>query len=360
MQRISPALAPILFVPGLLYEALVHVRNGLYTSGVLPRRRLPGPVISVGNITLGGTGKTPLVLHIAKAFASQGYQPVILTRGYKRSRPNETLILSPSEIVSSAAGILGDEPAVMRRHMPWAWMGVSRNRFLAGSRISRQLQKAVFILDDGFQHRKLNRDLDIVVLDCTQSLQSNRVFPRGTLREPLSGLRRGDVVVLNGAQGGNPGGPIVETVTRLVPKAAIFRCNQSIETMVPFRAWSEMTLVGPSQQPRSAYLVAALGNPERFEQDVRRLGIDVVGKKLFPDHYWPSLRDWQTCAADARSRHAEAIVTTEKDAVKIASPPDFPLVVTIQSTAISDATAFEMILRECVEKRLRDREYGTR
>jgi tetraacyldisaccharide 4'-kinase len=361
MQRISPALAPILFVPGLLNEALVRARNGLYTARVLPRRRLPGPVISVGNITVGGTGKTPLVLYIAQALSKQDFQPAILTRGYKRSQSHKTLILPPGENVLSAGRALGDEPAILRRHIPSAWMGVSKNRFWAGSRISQQLQKPVFILDDGFQHRKLHRDLDIVILDCSQPLQSNRVFPRGTLREPLSGLHRCSVVVLNGAQGGNLGGAIVETLACLAPKAAIFRCTQSIASMAPFRAWSEMTFGGQSQQPRSAYLVAAIGNPERFEQDVRRLGIDVVGTKFYYDHYWISPQDWQACAGDARSRNAEAIVTTEKDAVKIAHPPDFPLMVSIQSTAISNAAAFEMMLRQCVENRRREqaRECGT-
>lgn len=354
MQRIPPALAPILFAPGLLYEALVRARNGLYAAGMLPQRRLPGPVISVGNITMGGTGKTPLVLYIAQMLMTRGFQPVILTRGYKRAQSNEMLILSPEEKVLSPARVLGDEPAVMRRHVPFAWLGISKNRLLAGSRIARELKQPVFILDDGFQHRELSRDLDIVILDLSQPLQSNRVFPRGTLREPLSGLHRCHIAVLNGAEAGGAGDPIAEDVVRHSPKAAIFCCSQRIGSILPFDAWSKVGSGVPPRQPRSAYLVAGLGNPKRFEQDVRRLGIDVAGARFFSDHYWPTPEDWRACANDARSRSAETIITTEKDAVKISHAPDFPLSVATQSTVISDAAAFETMLAQCVQRRLRE------
>jgi tetraacyldisaccharide 4'-kinase len=354
MERIHPALAPILFVPGLLYEAMVRARNGLYDAGMVPQHRLPGPVISVGNITLGGTGKTPLVLCIAPMLASGGFQPVILTRGYQRSRPNKSFILPPGEPVPAPARTLGDEPALLRRHLPAAWMGISKNRFWAGSRISQKLKQPVFILDDGFQHRQLGRDLDIVVFDLSQPLGSNRVFPRGTLREPPSGLRRCHIAVLNGALDGGAGNPVTEEVVRHSPKAALFSCSQRIGSMLPFDAWSEASSGVPPRPPRSAYLVAGLGNPKRFEQDVRRLGIHVVATRFFPDHYWLTPEDWRACAHDARHRNAEAILTTEKDAVKISNPPDFPLRVAIQATVISDAAAFEAMLLQCVEKRLRE------
>lgn len=344
MQRIPPALASLLCVPGLLYESLVRTRNGLYAAGVLPQRHLPGPVLSVGNITMGGSGKTPLVLYIAQVLTQRGFQPAILTRGYKRAQGQETRILAPGEGVSSSAGVLGDEPALMRRHFSSAWMGISKNRFRAGSIISQKLRPAVFILDDGFQHRKLYRDLDIVILDQSQALQSNRVFPRGTLREPLSGLHRCNAIVLNGTGDGDTGEPIAEEIARYHPKISIFYCSQTIESVVPLARWNMMDFRAEVSRPLSAYLVAALGNPRRFERDVRRLGIDVRGIKFFPDHYWPAPGDWRACAEDARSKHAEAIITTEKDAVKISQPPDFPVMVSIQSTGMSDARAFEAML----------------
>jgi tetraacyldisaccharide 4'-kinase len=349
MQRIPPPLASMLCVPGLLYESLIRARNGLYDAGVLPQRYLPGPVLSVGNITMGGTGKTPLVLYIAQVLTQRGFRPAILTRGYRRTQSNKTRILAPNEGVPSAAKILGDEPAVMRRHLSSAWMGISKNRFRAGCIISQRLRQAIFILDDGFQHRRLYRDLDIVILDRSQALQSNRVFPRGTLREPLSGLHRCHAIVLNGTRDEDAGDPFIEEIARCHPQASIFCCSQTIGSLVHLAAWDAMDFSVEVPRPHSAYLVAALGNPQRFEQDVQRLGIDVRGAKFFPDHYWPAPEDWRACAEDARSKHAETIITTEKDAVKILQSQDFPVMVSIQSTCLSNAHAFEAMLLRYVE-----------
>lgn len=356
MQRIPPALAPMLCVPGLLYESLIRTRNGLYDAGVLPRRYLPGPVLSVGNITMGGTGKTPLVLYIAQVLTQRGFQPAILTRGYRRTRSNTTRILAPNEAVPSAARILGDEPAVMRRHLSSAWMGISKNRFRAGVIISQKLPQAIFILDDGFQHRRLYRDLDIVILDRSQALQSNRVFPRGTLREPLSGLQRCHAMVLNGTRDDDAGDSFIEEIARRHPHISIFSCSQTIESLVHLAAWDAMDFSVEAPRPHSAYLLAALGNPQRFAQDVQHLGIDIRGSQFFPDHYWPAPEDWRACAEEARSKHAEAIITTEKDAVKILQSPDFPVMVSQQSTHMSNAHAFEAMLLRYMEGRLGGRQ----
>lgn len=351
MQRVPPSIAPILFVPGLLYEALVRARNGLYGSGMLPRRRLPGSVISVGNITMGGTGKTPLVLCIAQILAKQGFHPAILSRGYKRAQSNTDLVLPPQENIPCAARVLGDEPALIRRHIPSAWMGISKDRYRAGSRIAQDMPQAVFILDDGFQHRSLYRDLDIVILDRSQPPGHNRMFPRGTLREPISGLSRCHVVVINGAHEGSGRDPIAEDVARYNPKAPCFCCRQKITSLVPFTAWSGLNSAAQPLKPQSAFLVAAIGNPGRFEQDVRRFGIDVKGSRFFPDHYWLQPNDWGACVEEARSKGALAIIVTEKDAVKIPRPPDFPLMVSMQSTEISDRRAFEAMLIQCAGRR---------
>ncbi len=355
MQKIPPALAPALFLPGLLFEALVRARNFSYGAGFLRRHRLPGPVISVGNITMGGSGKTPLVVYIAQMLASRGFRPVILTRGYKRVRSNGTLIVRPGEEFPSAARILGDEPAVIRRHMPSAWMGISKNRFAAGVRIARQVGQPVFILDDGFQHRRLSRDMDIVVLDAGQPLQSNCVFPRGTLREPLRELNRCHVAVINGEQNESGSESAARAFLRHSPKAALFYCSQKISYLLPFDAWNGKKPSDPSRRPRSAFLVAAIGNPDRFLQDVQQTNTGVVGARFFRDHYRLMPEDWRSCAIDARRLNAEAIITTEKDAVKIPHSPDFHLWVAVQSTEIIDAAVFDALLARLVEKRLSER-----
>jgi tetraacyldisaccharide 4'-kinase len=351
MRKIGSVLAPAAYVPGLLFEALVRARSRLYRAALLPQHRLPGPVISIGNITMGGAGKTPLVIYVAETLLELGLHPAVLSRGYGRRNPNKARILPPGTAVPSPASTLGDEPALVRRHTPSAWMGISKDRFRAGTRIAEQQPRPAFILDDGFQHRGLHRDLDIVIVDRSQPLGANRIFPRGTLREPVSEMARCHMVVINGAPEAEGFDRVEAEVRTLNAGAMIFRCSQTIRSMVPFPLWQQgPERPSPDSWVRSAYLVAALGNPERFGRDIRRLGIEVRGSTFFADHHWLKPKDWLACIQKARSAGAEAIITTEKDAVKISHPPDFPLLVSVQSTEMSDAGAFKLVLKHCVEE----------
>ncbi|MBN1566533.1 MAG: tetraacyldisaccharide 4'-kinase [Acidobacteria bacterium] len=353
MHRIPAGLAPLLFIPGLAFEALLRARCALYSYGLLTKRRLAAPVISIGNITMGGSGKTPLVIHVAQILEKLGHTPAILSRGYGRVEAGSSRIVAPTDTIPSPAIVLGDEPALIRRHVPSAYLGISRNRFLAGSLLAEKMKRTVFILDDGFQHLRLHRDLDIVIVDGSQPLASNRVFPRGTLREPLSHLRRCQAVVINESCGEEKSGGIIEEIRQYHSTAAVFRCRQKINYFVPFSAWKEgrtdACLKKTVSQP--AYLAAALGNPERFERDIRGLGIPVRGKKFFRDHHRLKPGDWERCIDEARGLGAEAIIVTEKDAVKTSDPPEFSLLVSIQATEISDAKEFELMLKKCIEGR---------
>lgn len=346
-------LAPIALVPSLLFESLVRMRNGLYSAALLPQRRLERPVISVGNITLGGAGKTPFVIYTAQTLLKLGITPVVLSRGYGRRLPNELHILPPGSELAFPASKLGDEPALIRRRAPDAWMGISKDRFAVGSKISQRQTRMVFILDDGFQHRRLQRNLDIVIIDRSQPLKSNRIFPRGTLREPLSGLRRCHVIVLNGRHEEGLNDPLEADIRNLHPDAKIFHCEQKIESMIPFSSWKETGgQSAPARNVGSAYLVAALGNPERFRQDVLRLGIEVRGTRFFADHFKLKHKDWLDCSDEANRRAADAMITTEKDAIKISRPPDFPLLVSVQSTEMSESEAFELVLKDSLQEQL--------
>jgi tetraacyldisaccharide 4'-kinase len=232
-------------------------------------------------------------------------------------------------------------------------MGISKNRFTIGRKISQQQTRMVFILDDGFQYRRLRRDLDIVIIDRSQPLKSNRIFPRGTLREPLSGLRRCHVIVLNGRHEAGLNDPLEEDLRSFHPDAKVFHCEQKIESIIPFSSWKEMhAQATPAREVKSAYLVAALGNPERFRQDVLQLGIAVCGTEFFPDHFKLKPKDWLNCSDEARRRAADAIITTEKDAIKICQPPDFPLLVSVQSTEMSEPEALELVLKDSLQEQL--------
>jgi tetraacyldisaccharide 4'-kinase len=254
-------------------------------------------------------------------------------------------IAPPGAEIDDPTSTLGDEPALIRRRVPDAWMGISKNRFETGIRLE-QNNKLTFLLDDGFQHRKLFRDLDIVVIDGSQPLESNRIFPRGTLREPISALRRCNVIVIHGAQ--DDIARTKTTIKKLGIQAEVLTCEQKITVVVPFTDWQKSMECAVLSTVKTAYPVAALGNPERFLRDLSRIGIAWRGKKFFPDHHKLSRRDWANCYEEARRNVADAIILTEKDAIKISHPPDFPLMVAVQSTEMSDAGALENILKKAL------------
>ncbi|MGH8247283.1 MAG: tetraacyldisaccharide 4'-kinase [Gammaproteobacteria bacterium] len=345
----SEVLSPLLVVPGVIFELLVRARNGLYSREVLRQRRLGRPVISIGNLSLGGSGKTPVVIYLARMLREQGAIPALLSRGYGRLSRKTTHIVAPDPVSSTPVSAVGDEPALVRRYVPNIWLGISANRYEAGRQILQSCPSVVFIMDDGFQHRRLHRDLDVVVIDQTQPLESDRVFPRGGLREPLNGLRRADLVLINGARCSSDADPVQETVRRIHPGAKIFHCIQRIRSTIPWEHWRESrNSAGELPKHASAFLVAAVGNPRRFQSDIRALGIQVAGTRFFRDHQELTERDWRECGMEARQSGAGVLITTEKDAIKLARPPEFPLLVSVQSTEVEPRDEFAELVRKII------------
>lgn len=345
MDTTLPAPAPLLAVAACLYGFGVRVRNRAYSRGWAQERHLPAPVVSVGNLTLGGSGKTPLAAYLVEALLERGRRPAVLTRGYGRLRPGLTRILPPGVTPVRPELEIGDEPALLRRRFPGIWMGVSADRHAAGCVIAAKEPDAVFILDDGFQHRGLCRDLDIVVVDPGRPLAGGRLLPLGTLREPPAALRRAHLVVINGGPGAPDAARALADVRFLAGETPVFHCVQRIGSLVPYPGWKAGGARGVPP-PRTAFLAAALGNPARFRADIERLGIEVRGTAFFRDHHPLGPGDWARCLAGARRLEADAIVVTEKDAVKIAAPPDFPLLVACQIVEFPEEGAFlEAIVR---------------
>jgi len=364
LYRPPPLLAPVLYIPGIIYQAGVYLRNRAFEGGFIPARSLPQPVVSVGNLTLGGTGKTPFVVWLAGILKEIGCKTAVLTRGFGRAESRKTIILHPEEAVDFSAFQLGDEPVLIRRRLPESWLGVSADRFLAASAISRRIESAkhgkqlVFILDDGFQCRGIRRDLDIVMIDPAQHPGNERLFPMGALREPAAELRRARVIVINGPGLSDTGGTvnagfdtITENLRKYAPEADFFQCVQRIHAIIPFFAWLDFNGMHQFfEQPKTAFLAAAIGNPYRFRDDIQGIGIETRGCAFFRDHAVIDKKRVEMCVAAARKANAEAIIITEKDAVKISSPPDFPLLVAAQKTELHDAGRFFEILQRCVNK----------
>jgi tetraacyldisaccharide 4'-kinase len=284
------------------YRAAVAVRNALYDAGLLQAHRAGVPVVSVGNITLGGTGKTPFVELICRWFLARQKRPVILSRGYR------------------AAGAHNDEAISLRARLPDVphmqgkdRVALARHACTPGS--PNQLPD-VLILDDGFQHRRLARDLDIVLIDCTEPFGYGRIFPRGALREPIDGLRRADLIVLSRVDCCSS-----EELQRIIRRIAMATADTPIigarHRPTALRSANHHTVHLSALQGRTVAAFCGIGNPNAFAQTIRRLGCKVLDVRTFPDHHAYTSDDLAELADWGSRLGCEWIVTTQKDLVKI-------------------------------------------
>lgn len=321
----------------------VALRSAAYRRGWFKIRRLNCPVVSVGNLTVGGTGKTPLVAFLAERLLKLGWKPGILTRGYGRRRGAGLIALPPSSHRVADAREVGDEPALLARVLPKVPIVVGADRYRAGRLAEDRFNVDVHLLDDGFQHLALARDVDIVVLDVTQELSDRALLPAGRLREPCSALARAHLVVLTRVELGNPE-PLEERVGRINPQATVFRSTTRLCGL--FNATTGASHALEPLRSRQVGAFCGIGNPGAFFADLRRWGFSVVGEMAFPDHHVYSAVDLDRLDARARELGVAALLTTEKDAVNFPSvwKCDLPVVVCVTQTAVGAAGAFEQAL----------------
>lgn len=291
-----------------VYLFIVTAVAWLYRSGVLKQHRLGRPVISVGNITVGGTGKTPLVIKIAQIYKKNKIKPVILTRGYMGRGTGSNS--AQSDEAAMMREMLGDVPVLA---------GADRiknaKEFLKGNPVD------VFILDDGFQHWRVARDLDIVAVDTTNPWGNGHLLPRGTLREPLRALRRADLLVLTKTDLGQ------DRIDLIRHRLAAVQCTQPVIETVHRPAGLMDLRTG---EPGDLNLIAgqticalcSLGAPATFAATLTRLGAKVQKAFNFADHYVYNTKDIRNILEHCRRNHVGIVVTTQKDAVKLASLRD--------------------------------------
>jgi tetraacyldisaccharide 4'-kinase len=282
------------------------------------RRALSARTVSVGNITLGGTGKTPLVISIAEEASRRGLRVCILTRGYGSKGPE-------SAIVSTGTGPLidweeaGDEPYMMAERLKRVWIVKDRNRY-RGSLVAGDMD--LFILDDGFQHWPVERDLDIITMDAATPFGKGRLFPLGNLREPVKELRRADMVVFTNAEMENPAHE--EQIRAHSPDVKFFYARYRVLGLVP----PEGKMISLDEiSDRRAYAVSAIGSNRKFLDTLSKEGISVSGETSFRDHHSYSLADMEKVLRRAERASSDIIVTTEKDLVRMRRflDDEFPL-----------------------------------
>jgi tetraacyldisaccharide 4'-kinase len=306
-----PLLVRLLSPFSVLYRLVTSLRNCLYDRGLLASFRVPARIISVGNITVGGTGKTPLVETLARFFAGQGQRVAVVSRGYGRKGKN-TVVVSDGNTVLSDPDITGDEPLLLARHLKGIPVLVGTDRVAASREAVRLFGSTLIVLDDGFQHRRLKRDLDVVTLRRGDPFGNGLLLPAGPLRESLKGLRRADVIVLTGIEG-SPESADRRWICDLKP-GKVVEANYRPGSWNRFSEDKSFPL--ETFGGKTVFAFSGIGNPESFEKSLQATGVNTAGHRVFRDHHRYTAGEWRQIGESAEALGAVAVVTTEKDAVR--------------------------------------------
>jgi 3-deoxy-D-manno-octulosonic-acid transferase len=275
-------------------------------------RRLPVPVISVGNLAMGGTGKTPCVLRLVAILKESGRKPAILTRGYGRQSPEACLQAAAGEALPPHQS--GDEAQILIRSA-LAPVGIGGNRFDAGTRLLRKFDIGVMVLDDGFQHTRLARDVDIVLLDALDPFAGGDVFPLGRLREPVSALARADIILITRSDASDLSAPIARAVRRWNPQAPVFHASVEPLAWVDHASGKRFAIAERPFEHAGAF--CGLGNPASFRHTLDGLQVDIAGWIEFDDHHRYRPHELRHLSQHMAALGATALVTTQKDSINL-------------------------------------------
>ncbi|MDD4939809.1 MAG: tetraacyldisaccharide 4'-kinase [Candidatus Omnitrophica bacterium] len=310
---LAGTIKSFLYPASLIYGLAVRALTFIYR---LKPRALGCKVISAGNITLGGTGKTSLVLLIARYLKENGHKVAIVSRGYKRQIPNPCLSgrQAKSRIPNEEA--MGDEPAMLKMNLKDVPVIVDADR-ICGARIAvRDFGADTVILDDGFQQWRLKKDLDIVAIDAVYLFGNRRLIPRGILREPLSSLKRADMFILTKSDLAPNNKDIKEYLNSINPAAPVLGSIHSPVGFYRMDKQDELLNIN-SLRGKTAVLFSGIGDPGSFEKLIKNLGIRVEFSFRFRDHHNYTRKDLDNITRCSEEKNTDAIITTEKDAVRI-------------------------------------------
>ena len=300
------------------YRGLLGAREWLYARGVIQSRRLDCPVVSIGNLTVGGTGKTPAVELAVRTLVDLGYRPAVLSRGYGRSGGGVQIVADAASIRLDADEA-GDEPFLLARRLPGVPVVVGPNRYETGRVARARFGVTAIVLDDGFQHRTLGKDLEIVMARAARPWGNGRLLPGGPLREPLDGLAHAHLVVATGARRPDEAAEVRDTVRRVAPAVPVLTAVH-----VPTECFesSTMRFVALDALGGTRLLAfAGIGSPAGFRGTLGETSATVVDFQEFADHHWYTREELARLERRAAEVRADGFVTTEKDWVRLRPLP---------------------------------------
>jgi tetraacyldisaccharide 4'-kinase len=305
------AAAPLrllLYITSFFYAAAIVLRNFFYDAGLFKMRRVNAVVISIGNITTGGTGKTPLVIWLCNLLHQQNINCAVLTRGYKTTNRATTT----------------DEPAVIAESCPAVPVIINSNRLTGAREAIEKCGAKVLILDDGFQHRRLFRNLDIVAIDATSPFGFGRMLPAGLLREPANSLKRANAAIITRSDltSGKEVGEIQNKLLKINPNLLIAKAMHVPAEIKYFEGMEESI---DCLRGKRVFAFCGIGNPDSFLQMLKKIGAVVVGRQIYDDHYHYIEDDFSILCQKAGQLNSELVITTQKDWARIKDLQQFIL-----------------------------------
>lgn len=329
-----------------LYGKIQNLRNSFYEKGIFASHSLGAKTVSIGNITVGGTGKTPLVAFVAEVLAEKGEKVCILSRGYGRKNPKSRVLVSDGKKVLVEAEFAGDEPFELANKLLGKAVVISdANRVSAAKFALEKFGVTAFILDDAFQHQKAKRDLNIVCIDATNPFGNGKTLPTGILREPLENLKRADAIVITRANLSDEIGKLKAEIKKYT-NCPIFISNNKISNLTElenFPAKTKSQILNPKS--RILFAFCALGNPDNFFEQLKSEGFKLVSTRKFSDHYFYAQKDVAEIENSAKKTGAEILLTTAKDAVKLKNLRfELPCFVVENEMVFEDEKGFRQLL----------------
>ena len=344
----------LLWLPARLYEFGVRLRVAAYETDYLKPKRLDATVISVGNIAVGGTGKTPFVHYVARYLKEEGHSVAILTRGYGRESRGRRVLNDPEAPDRDGAESyreFGDEPLMLARALADVPIIIDKDRHESGIYAEREFGADVLILDDAYQHLALARDLNILLLDATDPFAGFEMVPFGRLREPLYGLKRADAVIITRADR-----PFDQAQVNAIIK---YFCGEKVPVMYVYSSIKRLRHLSGEAYEAGQFrgwnvsLMCGIGNPHAFADDILQVGINIVAEHFYVDHHPFTQQDLDEVTRAAREVGADAIITTEKDAVRLEglSPAEIPVYAAQLEIESEDEVRLKSLLLRTVVKR---------
>ena len=327
------------------FAGLTRLRYQAYRLGLLPSQAVPATVISVGNLAAGGTGKTSLVLLLVRAFQERGITVGIAARACGPVSVTGPVLVSDGRRVRLTPREAGDEPYLLVKELPGVAMAVDQVKARAAQLLCREVAPAIIVVDDGMQHLRLRRSLDVVLLDARQPFGNGFVLPRGLLREPPSALRRAGIIVLTRAQGVPGLEEVRRQLAQVAPGVPVFTADLAMKGMHNFRTGEQHPtsfLAG-----KRAVMLSGIGNPAAFEATVEECCPSFTVRYRLPDHHAYTPQDMIVLRRLCAENQMDCVVTTAKDAVKLADVLDVPVPVLVLQVALAmrEADFVDVVLR---------------